>query len=246
MKIIPAIDLIEGKTVRLEQGKYDRKLSYDVSPVDAAKEWEAKGAELIHVVDLDGAREGRPVNLSVVSEISGAVNIPVEVGGGYRNIEDIKEALNSGVTRVVVGSKVLEDMDFARTCLEEFKEHVMFSVDAESFDLKVQGWEQDVDLDLFKVLKRFVELGTREIIYTDICKDGMLSGPSVDNIKRILDEINIKIISAGGVKTIDHIRQLKELEGDGLSGVIVGRALYEGTLDLKEAIDVGKENNPVS
>ncbi len=246
MRIIPAIDIIGGKTVRLEQGRYDRELNYDMSPVEAARQWEAMGAGLIHVVDLDGARQGRPVNLSVVKEIVQAVNIPVEVGGGFRKEIDIKNALNHGVWRVVIGSKAFEDIDFARDCLENFHEQVILSVDAKNFQPRVRGWEKALDLDLFDVLRKFISFGAEEIIYTDIERDGMLTGPSVESIEKILDKVNVRIISAGGVKNVDHILQLKKLEGRGLSGVIIGRALYEGTIDLKEAIDVGEENNSVS
>ena len=246
MKIIPAVDIIDGKTVRLEQGEYDRKLSYDVSPVDAARKWEAAGAELIHVVDLDGAKEGRPVNLSTVEEIVKAVNVPVEVGGGFRKEIDIKRGLDTGIWRVVIGSKALEDIDFARDCIESYKERVIVSVDAKDYEPRVRGWEEATGLDVFEMMKKFVSFGAKELVYTDIKRDGMLTGPNVEALKRILSEVDVRIISAGGVKTIDHIKELKELEPMGLSGVIIGRALYEGTIDLEEAINAGKADNPVS
>jgi len=243
MKVIPAVDIIGGKTVRLEQGRYDRKLSYDVEPLEAARKWEAMGAEMLHVVDLDGAREGRPVNLNTVREIARAVNIPVEAGGGFRKEIDIKDALNNGVWRVVVGSKALEEIDFARDVIENFRQQVILSLDARDFRPQVRGWEKEVDLDVFDVLRKFVSFGARELIYTDITKDGMLAGPNTEHIKKILSEVKVKLISAGGIKNVDHIRQLSRLEPLGLSGVIIGRALYEGTIDLKEAIDAGKEDN---
>lgn len=246
MKIIPAIDIIDGKTVRLEQGRYDRELKYEIKPVEAAREWESMGAELIHVVDLDGARQGRPVNLSVLKEIARAVNVPVEVGGGFRKEIDIKDALNNGAWRVIIGSKALEEIDFARNCIETFHAQVIISVDVKELKPRVHGWEKGLDLDLFDVLKKFVSFGAKELIYTDIQKDGMLSGPAAENLEKILKEVKVKIISAGGIKTIEHIKELKKLEGLGLSGVIVGRALYDGTIDLKEAIDAGKKDNTVS
>jgi phosphoribosylformimino-5-aminoimidazole carboxamide ribotide isomerase len=239
MKIIPAIDLIEGKTVRLEQGQYDRKLSYDVDPVDAARKWEAQGAELIHIVDLDGARKGEPSNVEMVRKITRAVNIPVEVGGGFRKVLQIKGALDHGVHRVIIGSKAFEDMDFARSCIENFHERVILSVDARGFEVRIHGWEEGIDLDIFEVLKKFVSFGAKEIIYTDVQKDGMLSGPSIDQLTKLLEEVDINIISAGGVKTVEHVKELKKLESLGLSGVIIGRALYDGTIDLKEAINAG-------
>ncbi len=246
MKIIPAIDLIGGKTVRLEQGEYDRMLNYEISPCEAALKWESMGAELIHVVDLDGAKKGEPVNLSVIREIVDAVKIPVEVGGGFRTTEFIKKALDAGVSRVVVGSRAFEDMNFARGVAREFKERVIFSMDIKGLRPSVRGWKETVDLDVSVMLQFFASLGVKEMIYTDIESDGMLSGPNMDNLKRILSETDIKIISAGGVKTVEDIRVLKEAEADGISGVIIGRALYEGTIDLKEAINVGKTDNSVS
>ncbi|RKY43134.1 MAG: 1-(5-phosphoribosyl)-5-[(5-phosphoribosylamino)methylideneamino]imidazole-4-carboxamide isomerase [Candidatus Makaraimicrobium thalassicum] len=246
MKVIPAIDLMDEKTVRLEQGQYERRLSYEIGPVDAARRWEAMGAEMIHIVDLDGARQGRPVNLPVVGKIAGTVSIPVEAGGGFRTEEDIQKALDSGVWRVVVGSRALEDLAFARKCMENFGERMIISIDVKDHVPSVQGWKKTVNVDLFTVLEWFSGFGAGEIIYTDIKKDGTLSGPDIDNLERILSRIKMSMISAGGVRTLDHIKQLKTLESQGLTGVIVGRALYEGTLDLKEAIDAGKADNPVS
>lgn len=246
MKIIPAIDLIGGKTVRLEQGKYDHKLSYDIDPVDAAREWEAMGAELIHVVDLEGAKEGRPVNLPVVEKIVQAVNVPVEVGGGFRKQVDIKNALSHGAWRVIVGSKAFEDLDFARSCLETFRQRIILSVDAKNLEPRIRGWKKSTGVDIFVIMKKFASFGASEIIYTDIQRDGTLKGPNTENIERILKEVDVKIVCAGGVKTIEDIKSLKKLEEKGLSGVIVGRALYEGTINLKEAINVGKTDNPVS
>ena len=239
MKIIPAIDLIGGKTVRLEQGEYDRKLSYDISPVEAARKWEDEGAELLHVVDLDGAKEGRPVSLPVVEEIVNAVNIPVETGGGYRHKEDIKEALERGIYRVIIGSKALKDMAFAQECVKDFGKGVIFSLDVKKFRPSVDGWEETVDIDVPTVFSWFRDFGVEEMIYTDIKRDGMLMGPDIESLERVLDVAGVKIISAGGVKTVEDVKKLKKLEEKGLVGVIVGRALYEGTIDLKEAIDAG-------
>ncbi|MBD3378906.1 MAG: 1-(5-phosphoribosyl)-5-[(5-phosphoribosylamino)methylideneamino]imidazole-4-carboxamide isomerase [Candidatus Omnitrophica bacterium] len=239
MKVIPAIDLIDGKTVRLLQGKYDKELNYDVSPVDAARRWRKMGAELLHIVDLDGARKGRPMNLATAEEISRSVDIPVELGGGFREKKDIRGALAGGVARVIIGSKALTDIDFARSCIEEFGEKVIISVDARNARPMISGWEKGMDIDLLDILKRFVSFGAQEMIFTDIEKDGMLSGPSTDLLEDLLSKVDVKLISAGGIKTVEHIKELKKLEPLGLSGAIVGRALYEGTIDLKEAINAG-------
>lgn len=246
MKIIPAIDIIKGKTVRLEQGEYDRELKYDMTPVEAAMKWEMLGAELIHVVDLDGARSGLSLNLSVIREITRAVNVPVQAGGGFRKEVDIKDALSHGVWRVVIGSKAFSDIDFARDCIENFHEQIIFSMDVRDFKPRVEGWKKALKIDIIDVIKKFISFGAKEIIYTDIQKDGMLLGPSIVQLKRILTSVNIKVISAGGVKDISHIKELKKLELLGLSGVIVGRALYDGTMDLEEAINAGKTDNTMS
>ena len=246
MKIIPAIDLIGGETVRLLRGEYDRMLNYEISPQNAALKWESMGAELIHIVDLDGAKKGNPENLSVVREIVKALKIPVELGGGFRTGENISEALDAGVWRVIIGSRAFEDMDFARRVVKEFGARVIFSMDIKALKPSVRGWKKTLNLEISDILSFFASLGVKEIIYTDIESDGMLSGPNIDNLKRILSETDIKIISAGGVKTIEDILALKEMEDIGISGVIIGRALYEGTIDLKEAISVSKKNNTVS
>jgi len=246
MKIIPAIDLIDGKTVRLKQGEYDRKMVYDISPVEAARKWADMGAELIHVVDLDGARDGRPVNLDVTEKIVKAVKVPVETGGGYRTKEHVVSALDRGVSRVVLGSRVFTDVSFARKIAEELKDKIIFSLDVKNFRPSVDGWKNTVDIDISTVTGWFSDFGVKEIIYTDIKNDGMLAGPDMEGLETFLASSGLRIISAGGVKTVEHIKALKQLEAKGLSGVIIGRALYEGTIDLKEAVLAGKADNTLS
>jgi phosphoribosylformimino-5-aminoimidazole carboxamide ribotide isomerase len=246
MKIIPAIDLIDGKTVRLRQGEYDQKMEYDISPVEAAKKWADHGAELIHVIDLDGARDGSPVNLEVTAEIVRAVNVPVETGGGYRTREHIMSAIEKGISRVVLGSRILRDVSFARDIAAELGDKIIFSLDVKNFRPSVEGWKNTVDIDVATIMGWFSDFGVKEIIYTDIKSDGMLTGPDLEALESVLGSSGLKVISAGGVKTVEHIRQLKTLEAKGLSGAIIGRALYEGTIDLKEAIDAGKADNTLS
>jgi phosphoribosylformimino-5-aminoimidazole carboxamide ribotide isomerase len=246
MKIIPAIDIIEGKTVRLEKGRYEDKLSYAMDPVDAAREWELMGAELLHVVDLDGAKAGEPVNLYVMEQITRAVSIPVQVGGGFRKESDIKKALDKGIWRVIVGSKALVEVDFARDIIDVFKERVILSVDADRGEVKVDGWTRSIDVDLGQAIDRFISFGAREMIYTDISKDGTLMGPDIPLLRKIFERHSAGFIYAGGVRTVEHLIELKELEKVGLTGVIVGRALYDGTLDLREAIHACEADNPLS
>ncbi len=246
MKVIPAIDLINGKTVRLVQGDYGKKLDYDIDPMEAARKWESMGAELIHVVDLDGAKAGHPANLSILRKITKAVDIPVEIGGGYREESDIKDALSSGAWRVVLGSKAIEDIKFAKDCIDLFKEQVIISVDEKGFKPRVRGWVKEVDMGVFDFIKKIRSFGAGEMIYTDIQKDGMMAGPSASRIKKVLREVKIKMILAGGISSLEDIIVLKGMEKIGLSGVIVGRALYEGKLDLKEAINACKKDNTLS
>ena len=160
--------------------------------------------------------------------------------------KQLKQLWTPGVARVIIGSRAIQDMDFAKECLEEFGEHIILSADAKSFTPQVHGWEKETELDLIGILKNFVSFGAKEIIYTDIHKDGTLEGPSLDNIEKILTEVHVRIIAAGGVTNIEDIKKLKGLQSKGLIGAIVGRALYEGTIDLVEAIDVGKTYNPMS
>ncbi|MBU1084098.1 MAG: 1-(5-phosphoribosyl)-5-((5-phosphoribosylamino)methylideneamino)imidazole-4-carboxamide isomerase, partial [Candidatus Omnitrophica bacterium] len=206
----------------------------------------------LHVIDLDGAKAGRPVNFEVAGRIAERTGIPVQTGGGFRTIGNIREALDAGVFRVIIGSRAFEDKDFIGECVRTFGEKVIFSVDVIGLKAGVRGWVETSDENVHeKLLPHLAENGVKEIIYTDIKSDGMLSGPNMDALRKIFEHVEMKIISAGGIKDIGHIRQLKELEVRpgakyGVSGAIIGRAIYEGTIDLKEAINVGKENNTVS
>jgi phosphoribosylformimino-5-aminoimidazole carboxamide ribotide isomerase len=246
MKIIPAIDLIDGKTVRLEQGKYDAKLSYDVLPIEAARRWEQCGAEYLHIIDLDGAKKGEPVNLNLAGAIVKEVSLPVEIGGGYRNKKDIDLALAMGFDRVIVGSKVFEDKQFAADIIKSYGNRIIISVDATKDKIKIHGWETAIESDLFEVLDEFISFGLEEIIYTDISKDGTLAGPDTVFLRTLLERTGLKITYAGGIKNVEHILALKDLAGLGVNGVIVGRALYDKTIDLEEAINACKENNTMS
>lgn len=238
MKIIPAIDIIEGKTVRLEKGDYDKKISYDLTPVDAAFELEKQGAGFLHVIDLDGAREGEPVNIETIKKIVEKVNIPIEVGGGYRTFDDIDRALNIGVERVILGSSAVKDLSFAEKAIKKYGEKVIISIDVLDGKIKVHGWEADSEHELTMVLSKLKEFGATRINFTDVSKDGTLEGPDIGLLKEILDSTDLKMIYAGGIKSIEHIKALKNIESMGIEGVITGRAIYDGTIDIREAISV--------
>jgi len=237
MKIIPAIDIKGGKVVRLEQGKFDRETVYPSSPLEVAKKWASFGAGLIHIVDLDGALEGRLKNLAVVKEIAEKVSVKIELGGGIRDEAAIKEALDAGVDKVVIGTKAL-DKKFLKTIAAKFPGKIVVGIDARDGFVATKGWMFKTKTSAIELAKEIERAGIKTVNYTDIARDGMMTGPNISGIKELLGATKLEVIASGGVSTIDDIRRLKELESDGLAGVIIGKALYEGRIDLKEAIDI--------
>lgn len=240
MIVIPAIDLKEGKVVRLEQGMMDRDKAYSDDPSAMARHWESLGAELIHVVDLNGAFAGRPVNDKSVIEIAKAVDIPIELGGGIRDLETIGYYLENGVGRVILGTVAHKDPDLVKKACRAHPNKIVIGIDAKDGMVSIQGWAEVTDLPALDLARRYEDLGVAAVIYTDIAKDGMMTGPSLESTAQLALSINIPVIASGGVATIEHVREVKEREKDGIVGVITGRAIYEGTLDLVEAIRVGK------
>lgn len=236
MLIIPAIDLIDGCVVRLVQGKTNKKI-YSRDPVKTAKHWARQGAQLIHVVDLDGAMTGVLKNLEVVKKIAQEAGVPVEFGGGVRKIEAVESLLDCGVSRVILGTKAAEDQGFLRKVFKVFKEKVIVSVDAKGGKVMVEGWQAGSSgLDACEFAKTLKETGFKELIYTDISKDGTLTGPNIKAIKAMLKETGLKVVASGGVSSLDDIYRLKMLEKQGVTGVIVGKALYEGKFTLTQAL----------
>jgi phosphoribosylformimino-5-aminoimidazole carboxamide ribotide isomerase len=236
MLIIPAIDLKDGCVVRLVQGRLDKKI-YSRDPVKTAKHWLRQGAELIHIVDLDGAFAGKPKNLSIIEEIVKAVDVPIEFGGGIRKIETIKTLLNSGIKRVVLGTKAAQDRNFLKNAFKKFKERIIVSLDAKGNQILIKGWRNSyLKTDLLKFARALKEIGFKQIIYTDVLKDGTLSGPNIKGIKGLLKETGIELIVSGGICSLEDIYRLKLLEKRGVVGVIVGKALYEGKFTLSQAL----------
>ncbi|MBI4708429.1 MAG: 1-(5-phosphoribosyl)-5-[(5-phosphoribosylamino)methylideneamino]imidazole-4-carboxamide isomerase [Candidatus Omnitrophica bacterium] len=236
MLIIPAIDIKDGCVVRYVQGRLDKKV-YSKDPVKTAKHWARQGAKFLHVVDLDGAFSGVPKNIALVKEIAKSINIPVEFGGGVRNSETITTLLDAGVKRVILGTKAAEDKGFLKNVLNKFKDGVIIGVDAKENKVMIKGWKDaSKGEDLFTFVHLLKEQGCQEIIYTDTLKDGTLSGPNIKGIKALLKETGIKIIASGGISGLEDLRRLKALEKQGVSGVIVGKALYEGKFTLAEAL----------
>jgi len=236
MLIIPAIDIKDGCVVRLVQGRLDKKI-YSRDPVKTARHWQKQGAKLIHIVDLDGAASGSPKNLNIVKEIARIADVPLEFGGGVRNAAIIKTLLDNGIWRVVLGTKAAEDKVFLKKVFKKFKNKIIVSIDAKGGQLLTAGWRRSqAKTDVLKFGRYLKEMGIRQVIYTDVWRDGTLKGPNIKDIKNLLKETGLSIIASGGISSLDDIRRLKLLEKKGVSGIIIGKALYEGRFTLSEAL----------
>jgi phosphoribosylformimino-5-aminoimidazole carboxamide ribotide isomerase len=233
--IIPAIDIKNGNCVRLMQGDPDRETVYSSSPVDVAKRFEEAGARLIHVVDLDGAFEGRPVNHAIVSSIASSVSIPIEIGGGIRTAEAVALYADKGIGRVIVGTVILEES--FRAMSEKFLDVLIAGIDAKNSMVATHGWKKSSTMKALDLIREITATGIREIIYTDIDTDGMLTGPNLNAIEEILSEIkDITLIASGGISSMDDLEALSRFEDSGLKGCITGKAVYDGRIDLHEAV----------
>jgi phosphoribosylformimino-5-aminoimidazole carboxamide ribotide isomerase len=238
MLIIPAIDIKDGQCVRLYQGEMDQETVYFSSPVDAAKHWVDHGAEWLHVVDLNGAVEGRPVHQQEVAEICMGFGVPVELGGGLRSLDAVEAALALGVARVILGTAAYENPDFLRDACKKFPGKIVVGIDARDRKVAVKGWKETTSTDAVELALRCEAAGASRIIYTDISRDGTRAGVNIEETRRVAQAVKIPLIASGGVATLDDIRRLKELQSDGVEAVIVGRALYAGAFTLGEAIQL--------
>lgn len=236
MLIIPAIDLRDGKVVRLFQGRFDRQKVYSDNPVKTAKYWAKQGAKSLHIVDLDGASLGAPKNIKVLKEIIDQVGIGVEFGGGVRSIPTISKLFDLGVQRVILGTKAASDAKFLKQAWEKFGERIIVSIDAKCGKVLTQGWNCKAAKTTLAFAKELKKIGFKQLIYTDISKDGTLAGPNIAGIKELLKETQLKVIASGGVSELKDLTKLSKLKKQGLSGVIVGKALYEGKFTLAEAL----------
>ena len=236
MKIYPAIDIRGGKCVRLFKGDFAQETVFSDSPAAMAKQWAAQGAEYLHLVDLDGARAGCSENLTTVKEILAAVNIPVELGGGIRTMENIDEVLKLGVRRVILGSVAVRDPELVREACAKYGDRIVVGIDAKDGIVAVDGWGVSGDVDVITLAKKMKDAGVRTIIYTDISRDGTLSGVNVEATAKLARESGVDVVASGGVKDLADIRALLPYERDGIEGVIVGKSIYTGSLDLKKAI----------
>ena len=234
MEIIPAIDIRGGRCVRLVQGDYDRETVFADDPAEAARRWRDAGAKRLHVVDLDGAREGRAVNVACVERIVAAVDVPVQLGGGLRDLETIGGYLEAGVERVVLGTAAVKDQALLVSALARFPGRIVVGVDARDGIVVTEGWRDASGITAPEFVRQIAELGVPRVIYTDTLRDGTLTEPNFDALETLLSERqHLRIIYSGGVSTIDHLRRLAE---SGVEGAIVGRALYTGDIDLAEAL----------
>jgi len=239
--VIPAVDLKEGRCVRLSQGRMDQESVYSEHPVEMAKHWESKGAERLHVVDLNGAVMGKPIHRSLIKEIAQSLRIPIEVGGGIRDIATIEDYLSSGVRWVILGTAAFQNRPFVEEACRQFPGRVIVGIDARGGRVAIQGWNEVVSLDAIDLAKQFEGKGLSAIIFTDIERDGMSTGLNFESTRRLSTSTSVPVIASGGVSRIEDIEHLLELESEGVIGVIVGRALYTGRLDLEEAIQLAKK-----
>lgn len=231
MIIFPAIDIRNGKCVRLKQGKFDKEDIYSDNPVEIALQWQEQGAKYLHVVDLDGALYGMSMNMEVIKKIVQSVDIPVQVGGGIRKIEDVKGLLDLGVSRVIIGTSAVKEDGFLEEALKVYKEQIAVSIDTQKGYIAVEGWTQVSELNYIDFTKKLEAMGLKTLIYTDIAKDGMLAGPNFEAIKYLKENVKIDVIASGGISNKEHVDQLKALE---IYGAIIGKALYTKKLELKD------------
>jgi phosphoribosylformimino-5-aminoimidazole carboxamide ribotide isomerase len=240
MLIIPAIDLKDGHCVRLQQGRMDSATVFSEEPGKAAAQWASRGAKRLHVVDLNGAHAGRPVNDAAVKEIIASLDsdIPVQLGGGIRDLETIERYLDDGVSFVIIGTAAVKNPGFLHECCDAFPGHIMVGLDAKDGKVATDGWSKLTKHDVIDLAKRFQDYGVEAIIYTDIGRDGMMTGVNIEATVRLAQALTVPVIASGGLSSLDDVRRLCEVEAEGITGVITGRAIYEGTLDFAEAVKV--------
>ena len=235
MILLPAIDILEGKAVRLARGDFDQRTVYDADPLDAAQRWVDAGARALHLVDLDGARSGRPVNFEHVRRIVAGVDVPVQVGGGLRTIQSVRDVFEAGAARAVLGTAAFSDVDFLDGALTEYHERIAVSVDARSGKLAAAGWTQQTEIPVASVIDSLGRRGVTRFIYSSIDRDGTLEGPDLDEVQRVASVVRGSFVYSGGISTLEDLRALAALRQVNLSGVIVGKALYEQRFDIASA-----------
>ncbi|MCL6471774.1 MAG: 1-(5-phosphoribosyl)-5-[(5-phosphoribosylamino)methylideneamino]imidazole-4-carboxamide isomerase [Firmicutes bacterium] len=240
MIIYPAIDIMDGKCVRLYQGRADKVTVYADEPADMALRWQSEGAEFLHLVDLNGAFEGSLRNLAAVENIVNAVNIPVQLGGGLRTLEDLDKVFSVGISRAILGTSVITNPELVKAACSKYPGKIVAGIDARDGRVSIKGWVEDTDIFASDLAMQLELYGISRIVYTDILSDGTQKGVNIFATEELAENINIPVIASGGVSTISDIHQLKPLQASGVEGVIIGRALYEGKFTLAEAIEAAR------
>jgi len=236
MIIIPAIDLKNGQCVRLSQGRMDDATIYSSDPVEVARRWESMGAKRLHIVDLDGAVSGVPCNKDLVKRICSSVSMEVELGGGIRDIEIVAEYLDAGVQYAILGTAAVRNPAFRDACCKKYPGRIIIGIDAQSGMVAVQGWTESTGVSAVELARQLDSAAVHAIVYTDISRDGMLTGPNVEETAKLAASISIPVIASGGMSGIHDVKNLLAVESSGIMGIIIGRALYTGGIDLKESI----------
>jgi phosphoribosylformimino-5-aminoimidazole carboxamide ribotide isomerase len=234
MILVPAIDILEGHAVRLTRGEFDQRTTYDADPVEAARRWEAGGAKMLHVVDLDGARNGAPANLDVVRRIAGGVGVPIEVGGGVRSMDAVEALLEAGASRIVLGTAAVTDVDLLDDAISRLGERLVVSVDVRNRRLATRGWTDDMDIPIETVIQRLGSRGVHRFVYSSIDRDGTLEGPDLEAAQGAAAVVRGTFYYSGGISAVEDLQALARLRQVNLTGVIVGKALYEQRFSVQE------------
>jgi phosphoribosylformimino-5-aminoimidazole carboxamide ribotide isomerase len=243
MIVIPAIDLKDGKCVRLEQGLMERDTVYSLDPAATARRWQEEGGELLHIVDLDGAFAGVPKNRTAIEQIVAAIDIPAQLGGGIRDLATIEAYLSLGLSRAIIGTAAQRNPQLVTDACRCFPGQIVVGIDAKNGMVAVQGWAEVTDMTAVELAKKFEGDGVAAIIYTDIARDGMLQGPNLEATKALAEAISIPVIASGGVSSLKDIENLLAIESYGVAGVITGKAIYSGSLHLRDAVALTKKHN---
>jgi len=234
MKIFPAIDIKDKKCVRLIKGNFENKTVYETSPIDQAGKYEDHGFKNLHIVDLDGALTGKTVNLDIIKEIVSKYDLKIEIGGGVRSLDSIKQYIDAGVEKVILGSGAIKNKEFLQEACEKFKSQIALGLDAKDGNLSVSGWKENLNIKTMDFLKEVNNYGVSRIIYTDINRDGMKTSPNLDETVKVAELSNCPVVISGGVSSINDIKRAKELNNNKIEGIIVGKAIYDGDIKLDE------------
>ncbi len=242
MEIIPAIDLLQGRCVRLNQGNYHKVTQFNSNPVEQALIWESQGAKRLHLVDLDGAKTGEPINDLTIKEIKKSINIPIQLGGGIRDKNRAEELFNLGIDRLILGTIAIESPELVEELANEYPNRIAIGIDAKKGKVATRGWIEENEIHAIELTKRFNALNLAAIISTDISTDGTLKGPNIESLREIAKISNNPVIASGGIGSISDLISLMIHENEGIAAIIVGRALYDGSVDLKEALKTAENS----